>query len=176
MKTYVITLAKTFPAGHPKVGQPTYFREKVDAALNGHEHAAVKTDKNGWMSVEYSAKIHTIRTNVALWARRMNEVEAGEACLSIREWSGRPYNSKQVEIARLTKEDGVGMQVLENKLYDSVVGSYMNAKTPCATYDSQPSAHYIAKNDGLSLDDWLAWFKGCKDASLAIIHFTPFRY
>lgn len=156
MKTYVITLANTFPAGHPKVGQPTYFREKVDAALNGHEHAAVKTDKNGWMSVEYSAKIHTIRTNVALWARRMNEVEAGEACLSIREWAGRPYLSKQVEIARLTREDGVGMQRLD--------GNDVWAKEEvCKVYDKHGvkpvRAEELAMKDGLSLEDWRAWFE-----------------
>ena len=35
----------------------------------------------------------------------------------------------------------------------------------------------LAANDGLSVSDWLAWFK-CYDKTkpLAIIHFTDFRY
>lgn len=175
MKTYVITLAKTFPAGHPNAGHPTYFREKVEAALNGHEHASVKADRNGWMSVVHSAKIHTIRTDVTLWAKRMKDVEAGEACLSIREWSGRPYNSKQVEIARLKKGDCVGLQVLRTKsrMYDGELYASLIAH---GSVDYTVEASTIAMNDGLSLDDWLAWFKGCKEDSLAIIHFTPFRY
>lgn len=152
MKTYVITLAKTFPAGHPRAGEATDFRKKFESGK----------------------KIHTIRTNVSLWARRMNEVEAGKACLSIREWSGRPYNSKQVEIARLTKGDGVGLQVLSTKsrMYDGTLYANLIAHG-CVDYIVEASS--IAMNDGLSLDDWLAWFMGCKD-SLAIIHFTPFRY
>ena len=36
----------------------------------------------------------------------------GEACLSIRQWADKPYRSTQVEIARLGKDDGVGIQKL----------------------------------------------------------------
>ncbi len=154
MKIYVITLAKTFPVRHPKAGEDTYFR---------------------W-GVENRYKIHTIRCNVPLWQKRVKEVEAGKACLSLREWSGKPYNSMQVEIARLTKEDGIGMQILRNKSIQINDGkTYADVITPDIG-DSVLDASIIARNDGLSLDDWLAWFKGCKDDYLAIIHFTPFRY
>ena len=35
----------------------------------------------------------------------------------------------------------------------------------------------LAKNDGLSLEDFTAWFKGYDlSETMAIIHFTPFRY
>lgn len=149
MKTYVITLAKTFPAGHPNAGDKTYFRERF----------------------ENRYKIHTIRGNVLLWQKRMNEVEAGEACLSIREWSGRPYNSKQVEIARLTKENGVGMQVMQvNQILRQI-----NVDDDIIPFDP----HDIATNDGLSLQDWSDWFnlEHVQDGTrFAIIHFTPFRY
>jgi hypothetical protein len=36
---------------------------------------------------------------------------------------------------------------------------------------------YLAKNDGLSLDDFKEWFKGYDlSKPLALIHFTKFRY
>ena len=160
MKTYVITLAKTFPAGHPRAGEATDFRKKFE---NGK-------------------KKHTIRGNVSLWARRMNEVEAGKACLSIREWSGRPYNSKQVEIARLTKDDGIGMQEMAMQITQpkmdgrnvAYIGLFSRVWTD-GHYD-KVLTEKIAKNDGLLIEDWKAWFKDCKGNCLAIIHFTPFRY
>ena len=35
----------------------------------------------------------------------------------------------------------------------------------------------IAHNDGLSFEDWAAWFKGADTSQdMAIIHFTSFRY
>lgn len=35
----------------------------------------------------------------------------------------------------------------------------------------------LAKNDGLSLDDWIEWFRSYDiSESMAVIHFTSFRY
>lgn len=113
-------------------------------------------------------KIHTIRANYPLWKKRIAEVERGEACLSIRQWTGKPYRSKQVEIARLTKEDGVGIQRLEfvnGKLGLPRIGIVYQRKNE------------IALNDGLSFEDWENWFKNYDLAQpMAIIHFTKFRY
>lgn len=164
MKTYVITLSKTFMKGHPKEGVPTNFRQKFENALK---------DPNTWLW----RKIHTIRGNVPLWEKRIKEVELGEACLSIREWTGRPYASKQVEIARLTKEDGVGMQIISASpivMKDRAIGIYSDDGR---TIQSIRDIAILANNDGLSLKDWLEWFKDCKaDENLTVIHFTKFRY
>ena len=102
MKTYVITLSKTFPKGHIRAGEPTNFAHLLGNGLN-------LTD-DGLQLCKH--KIHTIRGNYPLWARRIAEVERGEACLSIRQWADKPYRSTQVEIARLGKDDGVGIQKL----------------------------------------------------------------
>lgn len=156
MKTYVITLAKTFPAWHPKADEDTYFRD----------------------SYESRYKIHTIRTNVPLWAKRMKEVEAGEACLSIREWSGRPYNSKQVEIDKLTKYDHVGMQTLVPTILDDEL-YYAGLRIYDGNSPKHVSALELSENDGLSLYEWGKWFKFGRikpGTQFAIIHFTPFRY
>lgn len=144
-KTYVLMLSQVFPKTHNKAGMPTEFKEKV---LN-------------------KKKIHTIRANYHLWERRIKEVQEGRAVLAVRQWTGKPYCSKQVEIVRLTTEDGVGIQLLEltNDLSECIVG------------DHRHSYVSVAKNDGLHPADWLDWFS-CYDLSkpMAIIHFTKFRY
>ena len=79
--------------------------------------------------------------------------------LSIRQWTGKPYRSKQMEIATLTAENGVGLQ-----------------RFPY-TDSEWTSMVSLAKNDGLSLNDWVGWFGGYDlSEPMAIIHFTKFRY
>ena len=130
-----------FPAG-----EETHFKEKF---LSGE-------------------KLHTIRANYPLWEKRIKEVQDGRAILSIRQWTGKPYRSKQVEIATLTAENGVGLQRLEFtdcRLRFPYVGSEWTSMVS------------LAKNDGLSLNDWVGWFGGYDlSEPMAIIHFTKFRY
>lgn len=152
MKTYVLMLSQTFPATHPKKGDQTEFKKLF---LNG-------------------VKIHTIRANYPLWEKRVNEIQQGRAVLSVRQWSGRPYCSKQIEIARLTAEDGVGIQRLY--IYNIYgVDRYNVWDKGKYGYDVNPGD--LAINDGLTCNDWLEWFKDYKrEDPLAIIHFTKFRY
>lgn len=163
MKTYVLMLSKVFPATHPRAGQPTGFFDKFMA---GQAYS-----RKGWL---VSPKLHTIRANFDLWYKRFEKIAAGEACLSVREWTGAPYRSKQKELARLTREDGIGIQKLQLEVADKLFGKY-HARID----DGYGSASIIelATNDGLSPDEWLDWFKAYdKTKNLAIIHFTPFRY
>ena len=160
MKKYVITLSKVFPTTHPKAGIPTGFEHKLHAAINGwSDHAHLK--------------LHTIRANYPLWAKRFEQIERGEAYLSVRQWSGKPYASKQVEIARLTKEDGIGLQELIHKKENRLSPARYTIE------DCEIDTRMLAENDGLTLADWEAWFSNPKyDLSepMAIIHFTNFRY
>lgn len=168
MKTYVITLSKRFPTGHNRAGDLTFFHEALSNALHNTEATLTVDDADDTYITIYERKIHTIRANYPLWAKRIAEVERGEACLSIRQWTGKPYHSKQVEFARLTKEDGVGIQRLEfvnGKLGLPRIGIVYQRKSE------------IALNDGLSFEDWENWFKNYDLAQpMAIIHFTKFRY
>ena len=151
MKTYVLTLSHSFPANHKKHGIPTYFKEKFFGTPG------------------MIRKIHTIRANYALWRKRFEKIAAGEACLSVREWTGAPYRSKQKELARLTREDGIGIQCLD------IANLYGCDRYIVDGYDV--ALFHLATNDGLSPNDWLDWFKAYdKTKNLAIIHFTPFRY
>lgn len=70
MKTYVITLSKKFPATHKRHGEPTYFWERFSSPSFTRP------------------KLHTIRANFDLWYKRFEKIVAGEACLSVREWTG----------------------------------------------------------------------------------------
>lgn len=160
MKTYVITLSSFFPQGHFVEGEMTGFREKVLKAINEP------------FTCPIVQKLHTIRANYDFWKRRFDKIEAGEACLSIRQWVGKPYGkgSSQLEIARLTRNDGIGIQKLtfdfEEINLPKVHGASLN-----------PTVRILANNDGLSLDDWKDWFRDYDlSKPMAIIHFTKYRY
>lgn len=162
MKTYVLMLSQVFPADHPRAGEPTGFQKKLQGALNG------------WRSDIVFAKLHTIRANYTLWAKRFEQIERGEACLSIRQWSGKPYASKQVEIARLTKEDGIGLQKFEVSANYAGINNWQHFKIDDRGY---MSINDIPKKDGLTREDWIAWFQNYDlSKPMAIIQFTKFRY
>ena len=151
MKKYIITLSKVFLKQHIRAGEETGFK---DSFLKGK-------------------KVHTIRANYKLWEARIKEVQEGKAVLSIRQWSGLPYRSKQDEITELSNEDGVGIQKLifnkdsngEFFLEDfDIDGKYID-------FDK------LAANDGLLTEDWYRWFKKYDlSKPMAVIHFTSFRY
>lgn len=162
MKTYYLTLSQVFPSTHPRAGKPTFFRDKLHAALTGN--------------AGYWNKLHTIRANYDLWAKRFEKIAAGEAILSVREWVGKPYgkHSSMRELALLTREDGIAIQKLEfpfGTLNEVVIEDAKRVSV------FRGIAETLARNDGLSPEDWGEWFK-CYDLSkpMAIIHFTNFRY
>ena len=176
MKTYILILSRTFPAKHPRKGEHTNFDYQIlNAILREHN-----------MSIgfpQYGVKLHTIRSNYALWSKRFKQIEAGKACLSIRYWTGIPYHSKQTEIVKLTKEDGIGLQKAYIERLQYIGRNDMNLSLRVVrdywqTEDPIVDGETMAKNDGLSsLRDWMPFFNGHNISKpLAIIHFTKFRY
>lgn len=108
-----------------------------------------------------------------LWCKRFLDIQKGNAILSIRQWSGAPRRSKQVEIDRLSSADGIGLQCL----------TFQNNDFHAFTIDgksfevSKESVEALAANDGLILKDWEDWFKGYDlSKPMAVIHFNKFRY
>lgn len=172
MRTYVITLSRKFPKGHRKEGEPTFFKEKFMFGQQCQFCLPKDRDTNYPECDEClrncdPVKIHTIRANYDLWAKRFEQVERGEACISVRQWTDKPYRSPQVEITRLTKEHGIGIQKIE----------LTNDLLECIIKDRHYNYVDIARNDGLHPADWLDWFKGYDLIKpMAIIHFTKFRY
>ena len=175
MKTYVITLSRHFLANHKRAGEETHFKEKFLLGQGCPDCASLQdlsginiSDCNGCVRACSFPKLHTIRANYPLWEKRIKEVQEGRAILSIRQWTGKPYCSKQVEIATLTAENGVGLQRLE----------FTDCRLRFPYTDNEwTSMVSLAKNDGLSLNDWVDWFGGYDlSEPMAIIHFTKFRY
>jgi len=136
-------VAKTFPATHKRAGEPTHFADLIEGGV----------------------KIHTIRGNYNLWANRVAEINEGKAILSVREWTGKPYNSPPRELWQ-AKEIGI------QKIELTCLGFFID------DVDSDLSVRKLAGNDGLNFDDFKAWFKdGFKlNEPMAIIHFTRYRY
>lgn len=156
----VITLSRTFPAYHPKSGQPTYFVEQVLNALGGSivgiDSFQYFEELNPTLSPEIldgfvrslvsgmeGEKLHTIRAG--------HRWKTGDKA-SLRVWSGKPYNSPQIIIApdveiktadfekRLTSHSGMA---------PFINGWLINPDILCD----------VAENDGLDKADLLAWFK-----------------
>ena len=151
---YRISIAVKFPATHPRKGERTFFPEMILPSV------VLKRQKR-----------HTIRGNYELWATRFEKINRGEAVIELYHWEGKPYNSKQVVFLTLGKDDGIGLQKLEF----SASGLFGMIKIDNDFPDTSIAS--IAKNDGLSLDDFTAWFKGTDlSKSMVIIHFTDFRY
>lgn len=180
MKTYVLTLSAAFPKTHSNRIYPTYFKERFllgqgcpDCVIPQDLSGENISNCNSCVRACFLVKLHTIRANYPLWEKRIKEIQTGNAVLSIRQWSGKPYRSKQVEIALLTAEDGVGIQKLSFdkdrdgvsslKFFD-INGKYIDWEI-------------LANNDGLSKEYWQEWIRGYDlSKPLAIIHFTNFRY
>ena len=151
MKTYVLIVSNEFPSTHYRSGERTEFPSKV----------LKRNDVGG--------KKHTLRGNYALWQKRFDKILSGEAILSVRYWSGRPYHSRQITITDLSVNDGIGLQrVAFANNYMSVLivdGNILNVEQ-------------VANNDGLSIVDFIGWFKHKRETNkdMALIHFTNFRY
>ena len=175
IKRYRLGVSRKFPKGHPRAGEETKFGEKILQAIG--IYCCERIDSiNG----EIWNKLHTCRKNYEYWAKVMEEVLAGEAVIEMFYWSGKPYNSTQVVFATLDKYSGCGVQHLT---FDSINLCERNETPLYATvyepfaYKFSPTLIDLAKNDGLSLDDFKAWFKSYDlSKPLAIIHFTKFRY
>ena len=153
-KKILITLSRVFPVTHSRRGEPTGFASKLASG----------------------EKKHTIRRNYDRWKVNAEKMERGQFYLSIRQWSGKPYNSPQVEIAQ--RHNPIGVQPVE--LYYHADNDTITAKIDGREWlDSD--CYTLAKNDGLSVQDFKEWFFG-KDPKEdkvfkgGIIHFTDFRY
>lgn len=167
----VITFSRTFPAYHPKKGQPTYFVEKIwksswdqNKAHDIHlfqEPYDEHFHPNGVGSLNvhrFTAKHHTIRSG-----RRF---KAGDY-FSPRVWSGKPYNSKQIIIApdiEIKKVWDFEIELIEMKNVnpgDKYIFVKINGKNVwCnASIPDNGLIDKLAKNDGLTVPDFKSWFK-----------------
>lgn len=174
LKKYVIFVSRTYPAYHPRKGQPTYFVEKIQLALN------MLVQMPGDLLIDLDPKIHTFRGNYPLWKKQIDEVLAGNAVIVLKYHTLGRYakGNEQIEFARLDKDSGVGIQEAIYK--SSFEIPYDGMAIRCADGFFRDFAFYqVAENDGLTELDFSHWFeKGKYDLTepMACIHFTSFRY
>ena len=162
IKRYRLGISRNFPTTHPRKGEPTQFEAKIQFALHNNKF---------WQ------KLHTIRANYPLWEKRMKEVKAGRAVIELFYWEDKPYRSKQIVFAVLDKDSGCGVQELNMSIFLSHSMGFVNFKELTFSGAKEIDIKTLAKNDGLSLDYFKAWFKKYDlSQPMAIIHFTSFRY
>lgn len=148
----VIILGRSFPAYHPKSGEPTWFVEKVWGSLLscgkmsifdtiGYEAEYQKYfpcgDNPNESVAAHSPKHHTIQPS--------KQWKTGDMA-SIRVWSGKPYRSQQIAIA-----PDVRITVKEFEI-DKLGHIFIDGKK--CEYDVET----LAVNDGLDIDDMFSLF------------------
>lgn len=162
--------------------------------------------------VKTGAKRHTVRANFDYWRERIERLQQRGGVLSLRQWSGKPYEkgstqelimdvpASMVEVQRLvmSREQDTESEVL----VDGSDGVFAKATDTEYRYFAEVEGHHVpvetlAKNDGLTLEDFKAWFNPVFDEyesnvqvtkngveikpsktslTFAVIQFTTFRY
>src|ERR1035437_8831419 len=147
---YQVAVSRTYQSTHPRKGEETNFIEKIEIALN-------LGTWNEMPFYPYDSKLHTIRKNYPMWVKRMKKVMEGKAVIDLFYWTlpGGRYNpeNKKVVFATLDKDSGCGVQEIEfGQIKGSLIPMFegMANRTNCIE---------LSKNDGLSLEDFKAWFK-----------------
>ena len=121
----VLTFSKVFPKWHINAGEPTYFKEKILSGLS----------------------IHTIRPQTSKW-------KIGDK-ISMRQWSGKPYNSKQ----EIFCEEFEVVEMLEFSIEQN--GTFVLLTNLCwfGFCDANHMFRLICKNDGLTIEQFKSWFR-----------------
>lgn len=167
----VITFSRTFPKGHPRAGKNTLFVEQVLNSLGydyySGEYLSLLMELNQGRNIDLigfyfglgmgddtsNEKLHTIRSG--------HRWKAGDKA-SFRVWSGTPYNSPQIIFAPDVEIKQVIPFVIHSDRVDPEtkwvdIGSKYWHRTDVEIEKSILPT--VAKNDGLSLQDFLDWFK-----------------
>lgn len=164
----VLSFSTKYPSYHPRKGEPTYFVGKIWLGL--HQLGIDFMDSDGWkndmVGQEYNdikwiaknlPKYHTIRSGHRWKAGDwFQPVIWGD---DINPKSGRsgPYHSKQIKFVPPIEIK----KVWDFKIVSSVfyVKNKMHSRMRFAENPYCTLIAEIAKNDGLSIRDFLAWFQ-----------------
>jgi hypothetical protein len=190
---YRMPLSRVFPVKHPRAGELTHFEYKIKKALG-----------ISCVGRNCEPKLHTIRNRPEYWQPRIEAVQQGKAVLVLYGWNGKPYrkegatnlfvfgtsatkafidellSTERYASATPVIDSGIGVQEIMLDLEDLGNPHNLTCVVPPDRFilpSSYISPAAIATNDGLSPDDFKAWFKGYDlSKPKAIIQFTKFRY
>lgn len=186
---YAVPCSTRFPSTHYRKGERTWFVEKIKNQLCDYKETVVTCYDENYKETDIlisERKLHTIRNNKNnVWTKRMKKVLDGKAVIDLFYWKlpgGRwTKGNEQIVFATLDKDSGCGVQEL-GFYYTEFDGAMIDK--PCLILDTEDCQDdtplditELAKNDGLSIDEFKSWFKGYDlSEPLAIIHFGHFRY
>lgn len=147
----VLIFSQQFPAYHPRAGQPTNFVKKIWEGIylkhtEWDQFHGIAAMFGLFQHGMYTPKHHTIRAG--------HRFKPGD-WFSPRVWSGKPYRSKQIIIAPdLQVKKTWDFEFFNQKAI--INGAFWGEfKYPCY-FD--PKFNLLAQNDGLTDDDFQAWF------------------
>lgn len=155
----VITVSEKFPSSHPKAGKRTYFVEQIWGSLFNQGIDLKRYIKcpetfmsNNWF--DKSPKHHTVRLGRRWKTGDMASIRTWGTDTNPKSNRSGPYHSKQIIIA-----DNIEVTVT-NIIISCVGWSAMSAMklTDKPGKLTLISSKNIAKNDGLSFEDFEAWF------------------
>lgn len=175
----VITFSRFFPKGHPQEMRPTHFPEKVVKSLGynpgSNEYWALLHELNPGKQFIVDRFILSLNSFLPEGQEKLHTIRAGNRWkqgdkASLRVWYGKPYRSPQIVIAP-------DVELVE--VYDFEI-----AKNPFPigpdVYHGVNSLYFeldqIAQNDGLSMEDFLAWFKYPQHFEGQILAWRPVNY
>lgn len=153
----VITFSRHFQSTHPRIGQPTFFVEKIwkglwdmSSAKGFSPYLAEYQQKHDnhfgndqIVNVhQFEPKWHTIRSG--------SRFKVGDY-FDPRVWSGKPYRSPQIQIAPTIEVKKVWNFKMDERGFYWING-----------YNAGFDIEEVAKNDGLTIDDFDFWFRGSK--------------
>ena len=157
----VITVSQKFPSSHPKAGQPTHFVEKIWSSLGGVKDEYRSPWENYqdfkksilWSYRMYGDKHHTVRLGRRWKTGDMASIRVWGNDINHKTNRSGPYHSKQIIIAP-------DVEVTVTNIVIDCTGNYFHPTKPTIIQDmfTLISSGELAQNDGLSLDDFKAWF------------------
>lgn len=141
---HIRTLSRTFPAYHPRKGEPTFFMEKFWASIGMNDDEIISQFiwPSDWFNQSHEPKHHTIRAG--------HHIKVGDT-ISFRVWSGKPYRSKQIIIAPDIEVKNVW------KIGLRIRGDFKEFYS-MDTDMTMTSINQLAINDGLHINDLFSWF------------------
>lgn len=176
----VITFSRQFPAYHPKAGQPTYFVEKLWNSLPNYTPSYYELiNLNPGKEKEAELCWDPVYMNFHTLGPKLHTIRAGHRWktgdkFGPRVWSGKPYRSPQIAIG----PDIEIKKTWDFEINQSSIRDIMNVNINGVLFSEIMAGCFatklegmieLAKNDGLSYDDFLEWFKFPKPFSGQII-------
>lgn len=147
----VLTFSQSFPKGHIRQGDATFFMEKILCGLGITMktlpvHLTNVVNDFQMLLEPDDTKLTTIRSG--------NRWKAGDMA-SLRVWSGTPYNSKQIGFAQVEVKN-----TWEFKIYRVWDDLYVDVGKDIGLpfYRTTKVIGIVARNDGLSIEDFISWF------------------